>query len=331
MAIPEQIRKQSEAVAKLYEDLNQTDEGQTQSEEEGVQSEQADGDGGAAAEPTSAEHGRTGTAKDEQTAEQRYRTLQGMYNADTARLRAENGQLGQRVSQLEQLLSSMAAAPQPAPTTPTQYEKLVTDKDVEEYGDSIDVMRRAAREEVLSARAEIDALKRAFSQLQTNVVPKVEGVVQRQALNAEQMFWSELSAEVPDWRDINANQDFHNWLLEVDPLSGMSRQTFLDNAQNQLDSRRVAGFFKTWQSLNSGSVAQQTRSAAASQLEKQIAPGRGRTSSSTATGTETKTYTRAEVAKFFDDVRKGLYKGREQERDRIERDIFAAQGEGRIT
>jgi hypothetical protein len=30
-------------------------------------------------------------------------------------------------------------------------------------------------------------------------------------------------------------------------------------------------------------------------------------------------------------VRKGLYKGREQERDRIERDIFAAQREGRIT
>lgn len=48
------------------------------------------------------------------------------------------------------------------------------------------------------------------------------------------------------------------------------------------------------------------------------------------TGGDTKVYTRVDVAKFFDDVRKGVYKGREQERDRIERDIFAAQREGRI-
>lgn len=329
MAIPEQIRKQSEAVAKLYEDLNPTEPAAAASEDEGAQQPEANGAGGAAAESAPAEQGRPGTTKDEQTAEQRYRTLQGMYNADTARLRAENNQLSQRVGQLEQLISSLSAPQQ----TPAQaaVEKLITDKDVEEYGDSIEVMRRAAREEVLSARTEIAELKRALAQLQTNVIPKVESVAQRQALSAEQMFWSELSAEVPDWREINADQNFHNWLLEIDPLSGMARQTFLDNAQNQLDARRVAGFFKTWQSLNSGSVAQQTRITAASQLEKQVMPGRGRTASSATTGNEAKTYSRGDVAKFFDDVRKGLYKGREQERDRIERDIFAAQREGRIT
>ena len=330
MAIPEQIRKQSEAITKLYEDLNQTDEPQAQAEDEGTQQAEADGAAGGATEPTSAEQGRPGTTKDDQTADQRYRTLQGMYNADTARLRAENNQLSQRVSQMEQLLASLSAAPAQA-SQQTALQKLITDKDVEEYGDSIDVMRRAAREEVLASRAEIAELRQALAQLQTNVVPKVESVVQRQALTAEQMFWSELSAEVPDWREINADQGFHSWLLEVDPLSGMTRQTFLDGAQSQLDARRVAGFFRTWQSLNSGSVAQSPRNAAASQLEKQIAPGRGRTSASTTTANDTKAYTRAEVAKFFDDVRKGVYKGREQERDRIERDIFAAQGEGRIT
>ena len=330
MAIPEQIRKQSEAVAKLYEDLNQTDEGQPVAEDDGAQPEVANGGGGGATESASAEQGRPGTTKDEQTAEQRYRTLQGMYNADTARLRAENNQMGQRLAQLEQLIASLSA-PQRAQSAQAAAARLITDKDVEEYGDSIEVMRRAAREEVAAAQQEVAELKRMVMQMQTNVVPKVEGVIQRQALNAEQMFWSELSAEVPDWRDINADQGFHSWLLEIDPMSGMTRQTFLDNAQNQLDSRRVAGFFKMWQSLNGGSVAQSPRNAAASQLEKQIAPGRGRTSASTTSANDARSYTRAEVAKFFDDVRKGVYKGREQERDRIERDIFAAQGEGRIT
>jgi hypothetical protein len=41
-------------------------------------------------------------------------------------------------------------------------------------------------------------------------------------------------------------------------------------------------------------------------------------------------YAPQDIQKFFNDVRSGKYKGREQERDRIERDIFAAQRENRI-
>jgi hypothetical protein len=41
-------------------------------------------------------------------------------------------------------------------------------------------------------------------------------------------------------------------------------------------------------------------------------------------------YTPADIEKFFNDVRAGKYKGREQDRSRTERDIFAAQRENRI-
>jgi hypothetical protein len=334
MAIPEQVRRQSEAVAKLYEDLNPESEATQAVAETGNEADPAEPANRAVSlvtESASAEHGRPDTAKEEQTAEQRYRTLQGMYNADTTRFRAENTQLSQRVSQLEQLISSLSAPQQGQPAQATAA-KLITDKDTEEYGDSIDVMRRAAREELGDAQREIAELKRMVMQVQTNVVPKVDSVVQRQALTAENTFWSELSAIVPDWREINANQGFHSWLLEVDPLSGMNRQTYLDAAQGQLDAYRVGEFFRTWQSSNSNSAAQQTRNVTATQLEKQIAPGRGRTTASASTaGNDAKAYSRTDIAKFFDDVRKGVYKGKEQERDRIERDIFAAQREGRIT
>ena len=331
MAIPEQVRKQSEAVAKLYEDLNsdQITDSVTVTEEPAVDAAApADSTAPVASAPTPAEQGRPGNTNEDPTYEQRWRSLQGMYNADTSRLRAENTQLSQRVGQLEQLISSLSA-PQQTPAQ-TAADRLITDKDVEEYGDSIEVMRRAAREEVTATQREIADLKRVIAQLQATVVPKVESVAQRQAQNTEQAFWSDLTARVPNWREINADQQFHSWLLEVDPLAGVPRQTFLDAAQGQLDAARVAGFFKTWQSLSGTSVAQETRNIASSQLEKQIAPGRGRTSNATTTGGETKVYSRGDVAKFFDDVRKGLYKGREQERDRIERDIFAAQRDGRI-
>jgi len=333
MAIPEQVRRQSEAVAKLYEDLNPESEAAQEAAEtgnEGSEAEPANRVVPLAAGSASAEQGRSDNTDEELTYEQRWRSLQGMYNADTTRLRAENNQMNQRVSQLEQLISSLSAPQQGQPAQGTAA-RLITDKDTEEYGDSIDVMRRAAREELSEAYREIADLKRTVMQVQTNVVPKVESVVQRQALTAENTFWSELSAIVPDWREINANQGFHSWLLEVDPLSGMNRQTYLDVAQGQLDAYRVGEFFRTWQSSNGNSAAQQPRNVAATQLEKQIAPGRGRTTSSATTGNEAKSYSRTDIAKFFDDGRKVMYKGKEQERDRIERDIFAAQREGRST
>jgi len=126
MAIPEQIRKQSEAITKLYEDLNQTDEGNAPAEGEGAQPTQADNGSGGATGPESAEQGRPGTPKEEQTTEQRYRTLQGMYNADTTRLRAENAQMGQRVTQLEQLIASLSAPRQPN-TAQAAATKLVSE------------------------------------------------------------------------------------------------------------------------------------------------------------------------------------------------------------
>jgi hypothetical protein len=330
MAIPEQIRKQSEAVSKLYEDLNpdstaSADEGNT-----AYTTSTADSANVIATTSAPTEQRQAETTQEDLTYEQRWRSLQGMYNSETTSLKAENNQLGQRVGQLEQLLTSLST-PQQQSAAQTRVDKLITDKDVEDYGDSIDVMRRAAREEVASANQQVADLRDMVMQLQANVVPKVDGVMQRQALNAEQVFWTELSSYVPDWREINANQGFHDWLLDIDPLSGLNRQTYLDTAQNQLNAQRVAGFFKTWQSLNSVPVALSPRSVAASQLEKQIAPGRGRAASAVVNNNDTKSYTRADVAKFFDDVRKGMYKGREQERDRIERDIFASQREGRIT
>jgi hypothetical protein len=68
----------------------------------------------------------------------------------------------------------------------------------------------------------------------------------------------------------------------------------------------------------------------ASELERQVAPGKGR-STGNPTGTNAKTYSPDDIKNFFNDVRQGKYKGREAERDRIERDIFAAQRENRIT
>ena len=329
MAVPEQVRRQSEAIAKHFEEQKtQTETTEANVESEGRTQEsvqQADSVENEASAPALNEQKSAGNKDNEETFEKRYKTLQGMYNADTVRLRTENQQLNQRLTQMEHLLSTLSTSPAPAYAAD---KKLITEKDVEEYGDSIEVMRRVSEESLTARDNKIAELEHMVRQMQVSVLPRVEQVAQKQALSSEQSFWAELSTKVPNWRDINADQGFLDWLMEVDPLTGVSRQSYLEDAQRSMDVYRVANFFNAWQGNVGQQVAQPPRSAA-SDLDKQVAPGRSRNGSGPATQ-QAKMYSREDISKFFDDVRKGTYRGKEVERDRIERDIFAAQRENRI-
>jgi hypothetical protein len=287
-----------------------------------------------AAQSPSGEHASGDGKGSEETLTQKYRTLQGMYNAEVPRLHSQNKELSGRLQQMEQLLATISAQQatgRPAGAQP-QIEPLVTDKDQEEYGESLDVMRRVTREELIPVAQKIVQIERMLQQLQVNVVPQVKNLTHQQAMTAEQRFWMELASMVPNWKDINDDEDFKTWLLEVDPLTGISRQTILEDAQNTLDVRRVGNFFRSWLEITGqANAAQNTRRHdAASELERQVTPGKGR-STGAPTGSNAKTYSPDDIKTFFNDVRQGKYKGREAERDRIERDIFAAQRENRIT
>lgn len=340
MALPEQIRKQTEAVQELYKQLNTDDntgtstppaDGTAAPVENAANQKPADENSA----PNNAAPAPAGEQKPgadnvpEETVAQKYRTLQGMYNAEVPRLHQQNREMQQRLQQMEQLLASMTAV-NPQSTAPAA-DRLVTDKDVEEYGESIDMMRKVTREELGAVAQRIAAIEATLRQMQVNVVPQVQAVAQRQQMSAEQQFWADLAAAVPNFRQVNDLPDFQTWLLEADPLTGVTRQTFLDDAQRALDARRVASFFRTWlESTGQAAVAQSTGDTPRSELEKQVSPGRSRSTGTPATANQGKTYTPDDIRAFFDAVRSGKYKGREQERSRIERDIFAAQREGRI-
>lgn len=349
MAIPEQIRKQSEAVQDLYKQLNDSTENTGEAQEtpptDEVSAEETDQDqevvesAGADAEvtedaapPPEPEQTQDGENHDEERLLQKYKTLQGMYNAEVPRLHSQNKEMQQKLQQMEQLLASLSEQQKEAQSQPVEAEKLVTEKDIEEYGDSIDMMRKVTREELSSVANRIAQLERYLQQIQSDVVPQVQAVAQKQASSSEQMFWSELTNQVPDWREINDNADFQSWLLEIDPLTGIARQAYLEDAQRSLDARRVATFFHTWSENNGTTDVARSEPRAkdpAPELEKQIAPGRSK-SAGNPNPSKGKTYTPQDIEKFFNDVRQGKYKGRESERDKIERDIFAAQRENRI-
>ena len=334
MAVPEQVRKQTEAVQQLYKDL---EEDGTPSPEEGEGPPANDGtppvqkpgladSGPENAPPPEPEESDSGKGED---FEQKYLTLQGMFNAEVPRLTAQNAELLERLGQMEQLVATMQFAPTPEPEPAPEPVSALTADELEDYGESIDIMRKVSQEVASAYQQQITDLQATIQQLQGAIVPRVEQIAASQAQTAEQIFWSDLSLAVPDWKIINESQDFQTWLLEIDPLSGHSRQSFLENAQQNLDVNRVAGFFTSWQQETGTSPAQPNRSGSNSELEQQITPGRSR-GTGTPLGNEQPTYTPQDISDFFAAVRRGEYKGKEEERDKLERDIFAAQREGRI-
>jgi hypothetical protein len=327
MALPQQLRKQIEDVNKYYTKPNEADDADVQDEEVVTK---APDESNEEAEDRSASGQEEQTKSEDDAMLQKYRTLQGMYNAEVPKLHQQNKDLSSRLQQLEQLLASISDRPAHVEAKPIQVEKYVTDSDVNEYGDSIDVMRKVSREELGPVAQRIAKIEQMLQQMQANVVPKLETVAKQQAQSAEERFWSSLTAEVPNWQSVNNDPAFHNWLLETDPLTGTTRQAYLEQAQKALDSKRVAKFFNIWLGSNGEpAAAQSNRRTVSSELEKQVAPGRARGTGAQSKG-QAKTYSAEDIRQFFKDSAGGKYKGREAERDRIERDIFLAQKEGRI-
>lgn len=329
MAIPKQVQKQSEAVQELYKELNE-DEVQEAPAEEAVESApESEPNADNVTEIAADSSGEQSEERQGTDFEQKYKTLQGMFNAEVPQLRQTVQEQQGRIAQFEKLLATMNQQQAQAPQQQVAQQKLVTEKDVEEYGDSIDMMRKVSKEELGSMASEIHALRAQVAQMSQNTVPQVQQLANQVGDTQEQLFWSELNSLVPTWQEINEEQDFQSWLLEVDPLSGIARQAYLEDAQRKYDAQRVASFFTTWSGLNGNTSAQQVQSTNRNELEQQVAPKKGRSQGSVPP--QKQNYTQADIGKFYEDVRKGKYKGRDEERAKIERDIFAAQAEGRIT
>jgi hypothetical protein len=269
--------------------------------------------------------------------EQRYKSLQGMFNAEVPKLNAQLKEKDDKLAQMESLMASLQTLPSPAAPLPAQSQ--ITDAEKAEWGDSIEMMRKVSKAELHPVLAEIAALKTALNNLatslNTSVLPQVRHVAQQQVVSATDQFWNNLQQAVPNWQQTNNDPEFQSWLLSVDDLTGHTRQSFLEQAQKALDVNRVIAFFRSYAKTSGKAIPTATPqvpaqpNGSASELERQIAPGRSRGGSPPVNPTA-KTYSPADIAKFYDDVRKGVYKGREPERGQIEADIFAARKENRI-
>lgn len=237
--------------------------------------------------------------------ESRYKTLNGKYNAEVPRLHAA---LKERDSKLNSLTDEVEALK--AKVEAQNREPLVKPEEVNEYGEPlVDLIRRAAREEVSTKDAEIKELSRKLDRMSTQTVE-----------TQEVSFYDKLNAAVSDWMTINNEPEFHAWLGEIDELTGVQRQAILSEAEEKRDADRVARFFNAYKRV------QETKAANARvSLESQTVPVTSRVD---APPQGKKLWTRAEIADHYAKDRRGEYT--EEQAMAIENEIQAAIREGRI-
>ena len=236
--------------------------------------------------------------------EARFKTLSGKYNAEVPRLHAAIKERDAKLNSLTEEVEALKARIE-APK-----ESLVKPEEVNEFGEPlVDLIRRAAREEVQAKDSEIKDLK-----------SKLESLMGTTAANVEVNFYDRLAAQVPDWRIVNDDPEFHSWLGEVDDLTGALRQDILLQAEEKRDADRVARFFKAFKKV------QQDKSAASStSLESQVAPEATRTPE---VPKGKKLWTRAEIAEFYARDRRGEYT--EEQASAIDAEIQLAIREQRV-
>jgi hypothetical protein len=263
--------------------------------------------------------------------EQRYRTLQGKYDAEIPGLRTQ-------VSSLERVIAAVQPR-EPAPVARPTTVVEVPPEDIAEYGEDLVKKTRAwaraeLQHEMNAHKAEVAELKAKLGTIETSQIQSVEHTAKQTVFDG--MDKDPLLGST--WRVTNEAPAFLNWLQQPDPMSGQQRQQMLTSAFLGGSYPRVAAFFKAYAQEHTAPQVPVTPAhtpqpgTGGPSLEDLAAPGRGTGPTQSGAPADKRIWTSNSIAAFYRDVQRGVFAGtgREAERLRLEQDIFTAAAEGRV-
>lgn len=269
--------------------------------------------------------------EDEESWEHKYKSIHGRY------VRSQNQikQLSDEIRNLQNVIATMqstAPAEKKDDKTPDlDPSSLLTPEEIADYGDDfLQVVGKRARQEVAPLikkyEDEIESLKKQLK--------NVDGHVKQ---SAQEKLHSKLDEKLPKWRELNTNPDFLDWLALPDPYSGGIRHDMLKAAYAHGDVHRVLAFFNGFLAEEAAVAPAETGEPDPTEqkvdkvpLKNLAAPGRAKTTAATSAPAEKPIITRAQIGQFYADVASGKYRGKEEEKNRLEGMIFEAEREGRI-
>lgn len=254
---------------------------------------------------------------------QKYKTLQGMYDAEVPRLHGQVKELTGNLAKLEATIAKQQDEQKVLAEKAQKAEavaRLVTDDDVETFGeDLIEVQRKVAREVTAEFKAELDALKSENAKLR-------ESVDSVGTKAAEASFEQNLHRLVPDFDSINASKEWIDWLNEVDPILRGPRMSVAQDAYARGDAEAVAHYVHLYKA---GKPVAPAKVDPAKDVERQIQPDRsaGGAKQSANSG---HIYSNAEIQGMFNKAIKLSNSGRIDEAHKLEAEIDAAYQSGRV-
>lgn len=230
--------------------------------------------------------------------------LQGKYNAETKRLAEEAERARKEAEQLK--------AENPPPPFDASKLKSVDEETRARLGDDLIVTAANIAREVVD-----DALSTRLKPLEERA-----DAFQRQS---EATYYATLDREAPQNLTQNDDPKFLTWLQQPDPATGQMRHELLRRADALRQGFVVADIFNAFRDgreIGARSDAPRPREQSPSPPPdagnpRPLEDDKGAI-----------TWTRASVAQFYADKRRGVYS--KEEAGRIENDLFKAQREGRI-
>lgn len=264
---------------------------------------------------------------DDDSWERRYSAMKGRFDRSQDQIK----DLSEQIQNLQNVIATLQAQAPSQPLPEIKAEKLITDDEVRDYGEEfLKVVGKKAKEE-------LSPVIKAYEAKIAEMEKRLQGVNQVVAQDSHSKLLETLDSKLPTWRDLNTNEGFLDWLRLPDPFSGVIRHDMLKAAYAAGNASRVLAFFNGFLAEEAAVApadrdpdALTTQTVAKVPLSKLAAPGRAKSAAGNAAPAEKPIFTRAQIASFYADVAAGKYRGKDQDKSKLEGMIFDAQREGRI-
>lgn len=306
--VPRKVQEQLERAEELHRQMYQ--------EQPAEQAESAPGSEGAHEDaqqnaPKQAEETRetapqidqNGYAEESEGWEEKFRKLEAMHKTLQGKYRAEVPVMAEKIRNLQaQLSQSQNAQAQAEKTAQTANEKLkeITERIRVEVGDD-----------------GTNAIAEYTSELVKSEMNDFKKEQQNDSLNK---FWSFVRGRVPNFDEVNVLPEFESWLQSTDdPLTGLTMKEAINAAGQSLDGLRVVEITQTFlRAKDNARTTSQTKRTTPDDhvsLPRKTVPRKPESNPQ---------YTPSDYAKLQDEIRRGLWRGKEAEARQLETEIHAA-------
>jgi len=248
----------------------------------------------------------------------RYISLRGHHDALVFELRNEISYLKDQVV----AINKQAKASEPDKPKPVDFTDTLTKAEKDILGD--EAVAALAKMTQKATESAVAPLQQRLDEEKQQRMDRETKEAQDNRVQAQNIFLQKLGRLVPDLSTIDMDPKFKTWMDELDQYSGLPRKDLFRRAERTGDVARVAEFFVQYKNA----IASPKK---ADPLAKKVTPtGEGSGEAANQQEGKGEIITMAMVNRFYSELAKGKYKGKQKLVDQTEADIEKAYLEGRL-